>query len=266
MKYKIISTDFDGTLLTSDKKVSDKNKSTLLKYKKQGYKIVGITARNLPSVKSKIDLNIFDYIILNNGGYLYDVNNQDGNYIVSIDREIIEKIINHFKPIALGIDYISVNKYYMFRNSGQIDPRDFVQEVEEFDEIMEPISRMNIMANSLEEISSYKEYLDENVKEIDSIVMCDTDDKTCKKWIAINPKGFNKFTGLKELCKKLNVDIKEVIFFGDSANDIEIIKNVGLGVAMENALPEVKEIAKEVTISNEDDGVAYFLDKVLVES
>lgn len=264
MEYKIISTDFDGTLLTSDKRVSSKNKNTLLKYKNQGYIIVGITARNLPSVKSKVDIEIFDYVILNNGGYVYDVKKEDGYYVKIIDRETITKIVKHFKDICQGIDYISINKYYMFRNNGLLDHRHFVQEVESFDEIFEPICRMNIMANNMDDLESYKDYLDQNIKEIDSIIMCDTDDKTCRKWIAINPKGFNKFTGLKELCEKLNVDSSQVIFFGDSANDIEIIKNVGLGVAMENALPEVKEIAKEVTLTNDDDGVAYFLEKVLM--
>ena len=263
MKYKIIATDFDGTLLTSDKQVSDKNKKALLKYKNDGYIVIGITARNFSSVKSILDIEMFNYLILNNGCYLYDVEKKEGKYIKSIDRQTVLKITNYFKNIAQGIDYISAEKYYMFRNRGDVDPRNFVVKINDVEEVNDNIARMNIMADNIEDVPLYKKYLDENIEEIDSIIMCDTDDNTCKKWIASNPKGWNKLTALKMLCENLNISTEEVIFFGDSANDIEIIQSVGLGVAMENALPEVRKIAKQITISNDEDGVAYFLKKTL---
>lgn len=263
MNYKIIATDFDGTLLTSDKHITEKNKNTLIKCKDKGYIIVGITARNLSSVKSILDVKMFNYLILNNGCFLYDVKNEKGIYIKGIDRKTVVKITNHFKKIAKGIDYISSDKYYMFRNKGDIDPRNFVEEVKDVEEVPEFVSRMNIMADNINDIPLYKKYLDENVEEVDSIIMRDTDDNTCKKWIASNPKGLNKLTTLKRLCEILDINTTEVIFFGDSANDKEIIKNVGLGVAMGNALPEVKEVAKSTTITNDENGVAYFLDKTL---
>ena len=70
MEYKIISMDFDGTLLTSNKRITDKTKKTLLKYKKNNYFIIGVTSRVLASVKEVCDLNMFDYLILNNGAYI----------------------------------------------------------------------------------------------------------------------------------------------------------------------------------------------------
>lgn len=263
MEYKIIATDFDGTLLTNDKRVSEKNKNALLKYKKQNYIIIGITARNLSSVKDILDIKMFNYLILNNGCYLYDVNKDEGKYINSIDRKIALKITEHFKDIAQGIDYISAQKYYMYRNRGKVDPRHFVVKINNIEEVNDVIARMNIMADNIEDIPVYKKYLDDNFEGIDSIIMCDIDDKTCKKWIALNPKGLNKFTTLKRLCNVLDINTDEVIFFGDAANDMEIIQKVGMGVAMKNALPEVKSVAKDITTSNEEDGVAVFLDKFL---
>lgn len=65
---------------------------------------------------------------------------------------------------------------------------------------------------------------------------------------------------LKKLCLKLDIDINEVIFFGDGGNDLSIISNVGLGVAMENALEEVKNKAKKITLSNDEDGIGYYSD------
>ena len=74
-KIKIISMDFDGTLLTSDKKISDRTKACLIELKRKSYFIIGVTARNLTSVKNILDVNLFDYIILNNGSDIYYVEN-----------------------------------------------------------------------------------------------------------------------------------------------------------------------------------------------
>ena len=59
--------------------------------------------------------------------------------------------------------------------------------------------------------------------------------------------------------RRINVSIDEVIFFGDSSNDIEMIENVGLGVAMGNALPQVKEKADEIALTNDEEGILCFL-------
>ena len=93
--------------------------------------------------------------------------------------------------------------------------------------------------------------------------MLDSDDKYKKKWIVVNNKGTNKYKTLKELCSKLNILVNEVIFLGDSTNDLSIISKVGMGIAMGNALQEVKEKAKEITLSNDEDGIAVFLEKLL---
>ena len=124
MKYKIISMDFDGTLLTSDKKVSDKNKKILLNFKKENYIIVGITARNLSSVKNVCDINMFNYLILNNGAYIYDVENNKTSIISNIDKSTAIEITNYFEKDAYQIDYCSLNKYYVYKNE-DIDNRTF---------------------------------------------------------------------------------------------------------------------------------------------
>lgn len=81
MRYKIVATDFDGTLLTSSKTISNVNKEALKKCKNNGFILVGITARNLSSIKSVCDVSMFDYLVINNGTYIYDVENDSGEYI-----------------------------------------------------------------------------------------------------------------------------------------------------------------------------------------
>lgn len=92
--------------------------------------------------------------------------------------------------------------------------------------------------------------------------MSDTDNKNNRKWIVLTPKGINNFETLKGLCLKLHISVDKVIFFGESANDLPIISQVGLGVAMKNALKEVKEQENEITLSSDNDGIAYFLENI----
>ena len=91
--------------------------------------------------------------------------------------------------------------------------------------------------------------------------MNDTDQKNSRLWLTINPKGVNKLETLKLLCKNLKTNTNKVVFFGDGENDLSIMKEVGLGVAMENSVPIIKQTAKERTLSNDEEGVAFFLEK-----
>ena len=84
MKYKIISTDFDGTLLTNEKKITNITKKAILECKNNNYITIGITARNLSSVKNILDIKMFNYLILNNGCYIYDVEKNKGKYIKNL--------------------------------------------------------------------------------------------------------------------------------------------------------------------------------------
>ncbi|WP_331715508.1 HAD-IIB family hydrolase [Tessaracoccus coleopterorum] len=74
--------------------------------------------------------------------------------------------------------------------------------------------------------------------------------------------GVNKATGLEKLCGRLGIDRSEVIAFGDNNNDVEMLGWVGHGVAMGNALPEVAGLADEVTLSNDEDGVALVVERL----
>ena len=261
MNYKLISMDFDGTLLTSDKKVTQRTKDVLLKYKNNNHIIVGITGRNLSSAKSVLDINIFDYLILCDGAYIYDINNEDIVSSNNINQKRIIDITNYFENIAKRIHYCSMNNYYIYKDR-TIDNKDFLIPVKNIEEIKEDIGKINIFleGNGDKEIKTYKEYIESNFDTLDALVMLDSDDKYEKKWIVVNNKGINKYETLKELCLKLNISVDEVIFFGDSTNDLSIMSRVGIGVAMGNALQEVRNQAKEITLSNDEDGIAVFLE------
>jgi hypothetical protein len=84
--------------------------------------------------------------------------------------------------------------------------------------------------------------------------------------IEIVNKGVSKGRALKILGGYLGIEREEMIAIGDSENDIEMIKFAGLGVAVENAIDEVKKVADFITKSNMEDGVKYVIDKFILQS
>ena len=231
---KIISMDFDGTLLTSNKRISNKTRNSLIKYKNKSYKIIGITARNLMSVNNILDTSIFDYIIINNGSDIYYVNEDKIDNISSIDKETA-----NIKD----------------------DNRSFVNYINELDEINNPISRINIFFETTKELEENKKLIENTFNNITVVKMLDTDNPNTKLWLTINPKGINKLNALNKVCDILKCNLDEVIFFGDGENDLILIENVGIGVAMANAIDIVKEKASYITLSNDNDGIAEYLEK-----
>lgn len=104
-----------------------------------------------------------------------------------------------------------------------------------------------------------------NYKNVNVTNMSNTDQLNSKFWLIINPNGINKLKTLELLCDDLKTIPNKVIIFGDGENDLPIIKGVGLGIAMKNAENIVKENADDITLSNDKEGVANYLEKYLIE-
>ena len=83
--------------------------------------------------------------------------------------------------------------------------------------------------------------------------------------LEINAAGVNKGKAMIELGKLLGIPREEIMAFGDGNNDLKMLKEVGTGVAMENAIPSVKEAADYVTLSNDEEGVAKFIEKYVLD-
>lgn len=259
MKYKLISVDLDGTLLNSNKKVSKLNKEVLNEFKNLGYIIVCNTGRNYCSTKDVCEYSLFDYVILNNGSYLYDVNKNNGEYLATIDKNLFQSIFDDLKEYIDSISYVSVNKYFVYNNKNNYIPK-FVKDINSVNDIDEDISRITTIIKNDVDIFKLQKFISNKYKNLYCYIMKDSFDKN--KWIEINPKNIDKYMGLKILGDKLNINTNEMICFGDGLNDVEMIKNVGVGIAVANALECVKNNAKYITLSNDEDGVAKFLLKM----
>jgi Cof subfamily protein (haloacid dehalogenase superfamily) len=90
--------------------------------------------------------------------------------------------------------------------------------------------------------------------------------KSRQDFIEINAKGVDKGNALKKYCELFSIGASEVLAFGDSYNDLTMIEYAGIGVAMGNAVDEVKAIADAVTLSNNEDGIGHFLNDFIWSS
>lgn len=259
---KIISMDFDGTLLTSAKKITDRMKKCLIELKNKSYTIVGVTARNLLSVKNILDVSLFDYIILNNGTEIYYVRNDKVESVSSIDKNLAEKIYNLFSNKANEIDFCT-SYNYLIKSNEKGDNRSFVKYIDGPNEVNDSISRMNVFFENNIELENSRKMIENTFDNIDVVKMIDTDKANSRMWLTINPKNVNKLSTLEKICRDLNCSLDEVIFFGDGENDLVLIENVGIGVAMDNAIEIVKEKSSFITLSNDEDGISEFLEKNL---
>jgi len=80
--------------------------------------------------------------------------------------------------------------------------------------------------------------------------------------LEIGALGVNKGVALRQVCSLYNIDVQEVIAFGDGENDIEMLQLASTGVAMANAMPRTRSLAKYHTSSVEEGGVGVYLDRV----
>ena len=260
MNYKLIAMDFDGTLLRDDKTISENTKNILKLYKDLGYLIVGVTARTLASIKEVVPVDIFNYLIINNGVSIYNVNDDSMIYQGTIDINDAKDITNGIEDYCDQIDYITDNIYYTYLQKKKSN-LDFIKDIDSIDEIDEQVARMNLFLKDKSKVNDYYELIKARYKDINCFIMQDSG--STDKWLVLNSKGVNKANTLKELGKMENISLDEMIFFGDGLNDLEVMKEVGLSVAMGNALEVIKENAKDIAKSNNEDGIVDFLDKKL---
>ena len=169
------------------------------------------------------------------------------------DKAITEEI----KSVCEQIDYVIDNFYYIYINKKNSN-LDFIRDISSIEKTM---ARMNILLKDIDKIKDYYDLISTKYNNVNCFIMQDSD--SYNKWLVINPKGVNKANTLKELGRIENISLDEIISFGDGLNDLEVIDGVGLGVAMGNALDEIKDKSKEVTETNNNDGIVKFLDRKL---
>lgn len=251
----MVVTDLDGTLLRSDKSVSERTLNALKGLDSQNIKFVIATARAKRSVCTLLPFNFKNmYVIYYNGAEIYNGNDLIYNQYIKANRvkKIVDWLISRFPGINLSLEIF--NQLYTCFDikvmKGWIPPYTQV-DFNTFD--YNSAAKILVDLRYIDDVSEISMYLPNDCK------MVITDGGTLGQ---ISHKDVSKINGIRRLAERFNLCLEDVIAFGDDYNDIDMIKECGIGVAMGNAPHEIREIANIVAGTNDEDGVAIEIEKL----
>ncbi|MBU2946858.1 Cof-type HAD-IIB family hydrolase [Zobellia uliginosa] len=266
MKYKILCSDLDGTLLTSKSDVSDFTISEIKRIK-QHLKVILVSAR-MPSAMTYLqkDLAIKEQpIICYNGALVLDGDKELSSVYIGTDH--LKKIyeLSEANNTKLGLYY--KNEWYVEEDSERVQKEiRYTKTTPAFRPTSETLSDW-----TAREIGAHKIML-MSTKESADILYPTLEEKLGKylnlyrsndTLIEVAPKSVSKLSAIKLVLQE-DESLEHVISFGDNYNDIEMLENSGCGVAVGNAREEVKAVSNAVTLPNTENGVADYIKKHLV--
>lgn len=274
---KIILTDIDGTLLNSEKKLTPKTKEALIKAQKLGHRLVLCSGRptsGLYDLVDELDMKKYNSLLISfNGARVTECRTNKVLYNRTISINDSKDVLNHLKkfnvkPMIVKDNYMYVNN--VFDNMITADGKTF--------NVIEYESRAGkFLLCEKEDLSSFvdyplnkiliagePEYLQDNYK---AIMEPFKDTLSCmftaSFFFEFTAKGIDKGNAIREVILPLGYKKEDIISFGDGENDISMIEQSGLGIAMGNAIDKLKEKAANITLSNDEDGIAFALEKYL---
>ncbi len=266
----LIAMDMDMTLLNSKKEITAKSLKTLRRAADAGIHIVPASGRNLQGIDEKL-LQIADYAILING-----------SMIVSLHPYKV-LMLNTFSPEeGLSVYQFLRDRYpeaiSVFIDGGSYMEEDQKQQLSRFvnaemaafykknrisvadikAKILQAKYGINKVGLVLNEETQKDFRIHEDVSSLPPCVMVNSGGA-----YDISPKNTGKEPALRKLSELLHIPMEQVMAFGDAENDIDMIRTAGVGIAMANATEAVKKTADAVTLSNDQDGVAAAVERVL---
>ena len=242
-EIKLIALDLDGTLVNEEGEVSQANAAAVKKAKESGIHVVLSTGRSLSRCRDIAEsLGRSSYIVTINGGEIYDheFNLVDQN---KLEQKHVERLWELKDEHGLYFWSSTVQGLYNTQNP-------FDKKILDYDWLK--------FGFDIEDDDVRQVILDELNANEDLEVT-----NSSPTNIEINPIGVNKAAALLKVCDWLDIEMDQVMAVGDSMNDMAMIKEAGLGVAMGNAQDALKKEASFVTASNQEDGVAFAIEKII---
>lgn len=268
MSIKIVAIDLDGTLLQSDRTISQENKDAILKAKEAGVKVVLTTGRPLKATELYLEecqlMDEGDYGITYNGGLIQET--KSGKILTKIAmadsevKEVYELLETLNLPMsAVGFDKIHETPHEDGRPSlyREIQPLLAVEENTKVDEL--PTIVKIVSARTVEEIDAAIEKIPASYFDKFMIV------KSQPTLLEFMTQGVHKANGLKKLGEELGITKDEIMAIGDMENDATMIEYAGIGVAMGNADQKIKDLSQFVTKTNDEHGVAHAIQKFVLD-
>lgn len=273
-KIKMIGLDLDGTLLNSQKELTDHTRETLERAIASGVIVLPATGRPLKGIpKELMEFPGIDYALTANGARI----------VRAKTGEVLEERLVSYET---ALEILKVFGKYDALLEIYYDGRGYVEEekLERLAEFVGKAPMANYIRSTRTSVPDVRKLFEEKQLPTDKVqaIFTNLEDKK-QAWqellekvpdieitgalvnnIEVNAKGVNKGTGLLKLGELLGINREEIMACGDGANDAEMVREAGLGVAMENAVEEVKAAADVLTCSNDEDGVARAIEKYVL--
>ena len=265
--YKMIVLDIDGTLTNDEKKITPKTLDALKKAQENGIILVLASGRpvaGLGKLCRELEMEKHHGILLAyNGGKLLDAQSGTVLYEKAIPQERAKAVLRHLEKFSVSPMVMKENYLYVPDKEGYkadyeagINGLEIV-EVGKLSEFLDfaPVKILTAAPNEV--LLEYMDAITSPFQNEFAFAM------SAPFYLECNMKGINKAASLELVCRNMGISSNDIIAFGDAQNDISMVEYAGLGVAMGNACDELKSIADEVTLSNNEDGIAIVLEKYL---
>ncbi|MEU1021183.1 HAD family hydrolase [Streptomyces sp. NPDC005904] len=261
--YKLVATDLDGTLLRPDGTVSDRTREALTAATAAGAAHIVVTGRAVPWTRHILDDLGYDGIaVCGQGAQVYHAGEHRLLTSVTLDRQLaglaLAKIEAEIGPLALAASRdglageVLVGPGYAVQG-GLLPSLPFTDVADLW---AAPLNKVYIQHPGLDD-----DALTEAARQVAGDLVGVT--MAGEGVVELLPLGLSKATGLSLAARRLDAKAADTIAFGDMPNDIPMFGWAAHGVAMANAHEELKAVADEVTTSNEADGIAMVLERLL---
>lgn len=240
---KAIVCDLDGTLLNSQGEISNKDSMSLKRMKRQGIKIYIATGRGEEAF-AILDGIEFDAIVLNNGMQIYY--NSQQIYYKKLNKSIFRNFLEELKgsDVKLGIYMQIEEEEYALSKGKFLDISEYL-----YDDLPECFDKMFLRTGKRQNLNFIN-----NILPADYYIV-----HTRDGYSFIMPKGISKCSGIRKIIDLENIYMSQVLVFGDDENDRDLIRQSGIGIAMGNALEDIKKISDLVTKTNDEQGIAHMI-------
>lgn len=275
MKYKLLAFDMDGTLLDDTKQIPRRCLDALFAAADRGCLIVPATGRMYSGLPQPLHDERVRYNILINGALVFDAKENHIIHEGNLSYKTAAQCCRWLDSLPVLYDCYMENEGFMQQDMHERAEPYFENARNMYRYVMNTRTRVDCLADYIESrqaaVQKMQIYFKPCQHELRSGLMeklptvfpdfCAT--SSLPNNIEINSCKAGKDKGLIALCRELGIELESTIVFGDGSNDLEIIRTAGLGVAMENGEEHVKAAAKAIAKSNNDCGLALFVEELI---
>lgn len=270
LPYSIIALDLDGTLTNSEKIITPRTFDALMKAQREGVRLVLASGRPTFSIAALANqLQLADYggyVLSYNGGRIIDWCEKTVIFSQVVDQKLVPILYDFAEKAQLPIVTYLPEAILASKNEGE-----YLAEEARING-MPVVVAQNFVEEAMQISGGSTKFLIPGEPEL--LIQLESEMKAALSeqmevfrsapfFLELPPKGIDKAQSLQRLLTHLGLERESLMAFGDGFNDLSMIQFAGQGVAMANAVEEVKSIADFVTTSNEEDGIAHALEQLL---